>query len=82
VGVGRAKTGGGGVPDTRFCMGVQARGRKRAYRNPFKNGRFLPCQSSRGGSRGVGVILGVWVAASGGFRGFGGGLGVLHPKTR
>jgi len=24
VGVGRAKTGGGGVPDTRFCMGVQA----------------------------------------------------------
>jgi len=24
VGDGRAKTGGGGVPDTRFCMGVQA----------------------------------------------------------
>jgi len=39
-------------------MGVQARGGKRAYRNPFKNRRFLPCQIPGGVSRGVGVIYG------------------------
>jgi len=58
------------APDTGFCMGVQARGRKSAYRNPFKIRGFLPCQIWEGCSRGVGVIIGVWLAVSGGIGGW------------